>query len=176
MRAAVTAPDVHVSDAPYSGALREGNVLFVAGTVAVDENGALVGEGDLAAQTRQVLLNIQRLLAAAGAGYEHVVRMTYFVTDISRWAETAPVRREFLREPFPAATAVEVDQPLGADETGDRRDPALVGAHLTQRARLGRRALRGSAAPRVRRPDVADVHGRARGLPCLALTTSPCRR
>jgi reactive intermediate/imine deaminase len=110
MREAVTTPDVHVFDAPYSGALREGGVLFVAGTVAVDEHGALVGEGDLVAQTRQVLLNIQRLLAAAGAGYEHVTRMTYYVTDISRWADTAAVRREFLREPYPAATAVEVSR------------------------------------------------------------------
>lgn len=110
MREAVSAPDVHVFPAPYSGALRADGVLFVAGTVAVDEHGDLVGEGDLVAQTRQVLLNIQRLLEAAGAGYEHVTRMTYYVTDISRWAETAPVRREFLKEPYPAATAVEVSR------------------------------------------------------------------
>ena len=108
MREAVTHPDVHVFAAPYSGALRDGNLFFVAGTVAVDEHGELVGAGDLLAQTRQVLLNIERLLGTVGAGFEHVARMTYFVTDLSRWAETAAVRREFLREPYPTATAVEV--------------------------------------------------------------------
>ena len=110
MREPVTDPDVHVFEAPYSGALRDGNLLFIAGTVAVDEHGTLVGDGDLVAQTRQVLRNIGRLLAAGGAGWEHVARMTYFVTDLSRWGETAAVRREFLREPFPTATAVEVSR------------------------------------------------------------------
>ena len=110
MREAVTHPDVHVFDAPYSGALRDGNLLFIAGTVAVDETGTLVGEGDLVAQTRQVFRNIEKLLAAGGAGWEHVARMTYFLTDVTGWAAASPVRREFLREPFPAATAVEVSR------------------------------------------------------------------
>jgi reactive intermediate/imine deaminase len=101
---------VHQFAAPYSAALAVGDLILIAGTVAVDENGELVGEGDLAAQTRQVLVNIGRLLEAAGAGFEHVVRLNYFLVDISQWADVTPVRREFLVEPFPAGTAVEVSR------------------------------------------------------------------
>jgi len=111
----ITHPAVHTFDAPYSGALRIGQLFFVSGTVAVDADGNLVGPGDLAAQTRQVLLNIRRLLEAAGAGFQHVAQLTYYLADISRWAEVSAVRREFLSEPYPASTAVEVSRLVSTD-------------------------------------------------------------
>jgi reactive intermediate/imine deaminase len=112
---AITHPEVHRFDAPYSAALRIGNMLFVSGTVAVDARGRLVGAGDLAAQTRQTLLNIRRLLEAAGAGYEHVAQLTYYLADISQWSTVSAVRREFLVEPYPAGTAVEVSRLVNTD-------------------------------------------------------------
>ena len=115
MATAVTHDEVHRFDAPYSPALRMGPLLFVSGTVAVDRDGQLVGPGDLAAQTRQVFLNIERLLEAAGAGFEHVGQLTYYLADIARWAEVGAVRREFLAEPYPAGTAVEVSRLVGTD-------------------------------------------------------------
>jgi reactive intermediate/imine deaminase len=115
MATAITHPGVHRFDAPYSSALRIGQLLFVSGTVAVDAEGQLVGAEDLSAQTRQVFLNIQRLLEAAGAGFEHVAQLTYYLADISRWAEASAVRREFLSEPFPASTAVEVTRLVSTD-------------------------------------------------------------
>lgn len=110
MAVAITHPRVHTFDAPYSAALRVGNLLFVSGTVAVDENGQLVGRADLAAQTRQTLLNIERLLEASDAGWENVAQLTYYLADISQWAAVGAVRREFLSEPYPAGTAVEVSR------------------------------------------------------------------
>jgi enamine deaminase RidA (YjgF/YER057c/UK114 family) len=104
MATAVTHDEVHRFDAPYSPALRMGPLLFVSGTVAVDRDGQLVGPGDLAAQ-----------LEAAGAGFEHVGQLTYYLADISRWAEVGAVRREFLAEPYPAGTAVEVSRLVGTD-------------------------------------------------------------
>ena len=115
MRTPVRPPDVHHFDAPYSAALRDGHLLFISGTVAVDERGNLVGKSDLAVQTRQVFENIGRLLTAAGAGWDNVARMTYFVTDISQWPSVSSVRREFLREPYPAGTAVEVSRLVHPD-------------------------------------------------------------
>ncbi len=115
MATAITHPEVHTFDAPYSAALRVGNLLFVSGTVAVDEHGTLVGPGDLAAQARQALLNIQRLLEAAGAGWGDVAQLTYYLADISNWAAVADVRREFLSEPYPAGTAVEVSRLVKTD-------------------------------------------------------------
>ena len=61
MRKSVRAPGVHAFDAPYSAALRDGQLLFISGTVAVDEHGNLVGKNDLAAQTRQIFENIDRI-------------------------------------------------------------------------------------------------------------------
>lgn len=55
--------------------------IHVSGQVAIDENGALVGAGDLAAQTTQVMRNLGLALAAAGAGYEHIVKITTYVVD-----------------------------------------------------------------------------------------------
>jgi len=115
MATAITHPEVHRFNAPYSSALRIGQLLFVSGTVAVDAEGQLVGAGDLAAQTRQVFLNIQRLLEAAGAGFEHVAQLTYYLADISRWVDASTVRLEFLSEPFPASTAVEVTRLVSTD-------------------------------------------------------------
>jgi enamine deaminase RidA (YjgF/YER057c/UK114 family) len=67
--------------------VRAGRLIFVAGQVAVDASGTLVGQGDIRAQTRAVFENIRRVLAAAGAGFEHVVKFTTYLVD-SRDIET----------------------------------------------------------------------------------------
>lgn len=108
MHEVITHPSVFAFDAPYSGALRVGDTVLISGTVAVDAQGQLVGPGDLAAQTRQVYENIGLLLNAAGGGFEHVVRMNYYLADIERWPEVSPIRKEYLVAPYPASTAVEV--------------------------------------------------------------------
>ena len=55
--------------------------IYTAGQVAMDENGALVGAGDLAAQTTQVMHNVGRALAAAGASFADVVKITTYVVN-----------------------------------------------------------------------------------------------
>lgn len=55
--------------------------IYVSGQVSIDETGALVGGGELAAQTTQVMRNLGVALAAAGAGYEHIVKITTYVVD-----------------------------------------------------------------------------------------------
>ncbi len=56
-----------------------GKTIFVSGQVALDENGKLVGRGDLRAQTKQAFENLKRALTAAGARFEDVVKMTYYI-------------------------------------------------------------------------------------------------
>lgn len=96
--------------AEYSqGILAEGKRhLFISGQVPLDEQGNLVGKGDMAAQTRQVFVNLQSQLAEAGADFANVVELTVFVTDMSRFGEFAAVRKEYLPAPYPAATSVGV--------------------------------------------------------------------
>jgi reactive intermediate/imine deaminase len=86
----------------------EGRVLHLSGQVAQDATGALVGPGDIAAQTRQVLENIRTVLAAAGGTLDDVARVTVYVTDMSGLATIHEVRGRYFRRPYPASTLVEV--------------------------------------------------------------------
>jgi enamine deaminase RidA (YjgF/YER057c/UK114 family) len=96
------------SEVGYSRAVRAGNRIWVAGTTATDENGAVVLPGDAYGQARYVLQKIARALDSAGASMDHVVRTRMFVTDISRWQEYGRAHGEFFRDVRPAATMVEV--------------------------------------------------------------------
>ena len=92
----------------FSPALRVGNLLFISGTTAGDETGAVVAPGDIVGQTRYIFQKFARILAEAGAGFEHIVETTeYFITTENYW-KTAAVRREFFKPPYPAATGVMV--------------------------------------------------------------------
>jgi len=102
----------------YSRAVRVGNQVFVAGTTATDDNGAIVGAGDAYAQAAQTLRNIERALQHAGAEMRHVVRTRMFVLDIA--ANSDAVGRahgERFREIRPVATMVEVSRLI---------DPAML--------------------------------------------------
>ena len=92
---------------PYSAALRVGGLLFISGQVPVDpDTGALV-EGDIAAQTRQVLRNIGVLLDAAGLSYADVARTTVFLADMDDFAAMNEAYRAFFPEPYPARSTVQ---------------------------------------------------------------------
>lgn len=92
----------------YSRAVRIGSHVWVAGTTASDENGNVVGVGDVAAQTRYVLKKISRALEEAGATFADVVRTRMFVSDISQWEIIGRVHGEIFAAIRPASTMVEV--------------------------------------------------------------------
>ncbi|WP_399932590.1 RidA family protein [Streptomyces kanamyceticus] len=86
-----------------------GRLVAISGQLALDEDGDLVGEGDAAAQARQVFENLRRCLAAAGATFDDVVKLTYFVTDMAHMPAVRAARDAFLDpERLPAASAVQV--------------------------------------------------------------------
>ena len=92
----------------YSRAVRVGPHVYVAGTTATDETGAVIGEGDAYTQAFVTLQKIQAALRTAGADMEHVVRTRMYVADISRWEEIGRAHGEFFRDVRPVATMVEV--------------------------------------------------------------------
>jgi enamine deaminase RidA (YjgF/YER057c/UK114 family) len=92
----------------YSRAVRVGNVVEVAGTTAVDENGQVVGINDPYEQARFVLSKIEKALITAGATIRDVVRTRMFVTDIVHWEEIGRAHGEYFRDIKPVATLVEV--------------------------------------------------------------------
>lgn len=96
-------PYVNVTVAPPGGKL-----VFCAGTVSFDEAGEIVGVGDIVAQTRQIMENLKIALAAGGATFADVVKITNYVIDVTEYPKIAPVREEYLKEPYPASSMVEV--------------------------------------------------------------------
>ena len=94
----------------FSQAVKVGAMIFVSGQLARDREGRVVGKGDMAAQTRQVIENIRAILGAAGAELRHVVKLTAFMTDMGRAKEAWAVREEFFAAAPPASTGVEVSR------------------------------------------------------------------
>ena len=92
----------------YSRAVAVGNLVFVAGTTAVDEHGTVMGRDDPYAQAIYIYRKIERALQQAGASLADVVRVRTFVTDIARWEDVARAQGEIFAEIRPAATLVEV--------------------------------------------------------------------
>jgi reactive intermediate/imine deaminase len=109
----VNAPEVAPPLKPhYSNAVRvsAGPLLFIAGQIALDAQGRLVGKGDLRAQAVQVLENIRAILRAAGADMQDVVKVTVYVTDMRAFEELADIRLRYFLKDGPASAIVEVSR------------------------------------------------------------------
>lgn len=88
--------------------VRTGNTVYVAGQVAYEPGGKIVGKGDMAAQARQVFENIGSVLEAAGGSTDDIVKITAFLTDFTKVDAYIAVRREYLKPGTYAGTGVEV--------------------------------------------------------------------
>lgn len=100
----VAAPAGHYSH----GIVTSGRLLFVAGQVALDQEGNLVGGDDAAAQARQVLTNLTRVVEEAGGRMEDVARTTLYLTRLEDRGPVGEVRKEFFPSPAPANTLLVV--------------------------------------------------------------------
>ncbi len=92
----------------YSRAVKVGNMVFVAGTTAVDDNGEIVGIDDMYKQTAFIYRKIGKALQQAGANMTNIVRIRTFITDMGRYEEVLKSQGEVFENIRPAATLIEV--------------------------------------------------------------------
>ncbi|WP_225336036.1 Rid family detoxifying hydrolase [Halomicrobium urmianum] len=101
---------------PFSQGIRDGNRIFVSGQGPVDpDSGEVVGD-DIRKQTARTLENVGAVLEAGGSSLDGVVKSTVFVTDMSNYDAVNEVYSEYVSNPYPARSAVEVDElPIDID-------------------------------------------------------------
>lgn len=89
--------------------IRRGRIIYVAGQVALDRSGKVLGEGDMRAQAQQTFENLKAALEASGAKFEDVIKLNYYFSDITQLSVVREVRDQFINTANPpASTAVEV--------------------------------------------------------------------
>lgn len=108
MRQAVSATDAPKAIGPYSPAIKAGNLLFVSGQIPIDAASGAVVDGDVSAQTEQVMRNIAALLKAGGASFTNVVRTTVFLADMNDFAAMNAVYGKYVADPPPTRSTVQV--------------------------------------------------------------------
>jgi len=111
MKTVIAYPGMRASDrpmgpAPLSPAVLHEPMLFISGQVAIDPYSGQITGRDIASQTRQVLKNVGALLNEAQMGFENVVRVTIYLTDLSTFAEMNDAYSEFFSFPFPARATI----------------------------------------------------------------------
>ncbi len=94
----------------YTDAVRYGDLLFVSGVAPLDEKGHLVGSDDVVAQTRQIFVNMKKILDAAGTNFGNVLKVIVYLTDIADRTKINPVRQEYFGAAKPASTLIGVNE------------------------------------------------------------------
>ena len=103
---AIQPPGLAIPKSPYSPVIVSGDLVYTAGQVALDENGAVVA-GGVEAQVRQTLANLRSCLEAAGCALGDVVKINVYLTDLANFDAFNAVYREHFVEPYPARTTVQ---------------------------------------------------------------------
>ena len=102
-REAVTVQGLHKTTG-YSHAAKAGGLIFVAGQVAQDVEGNVVGRGDIEAQAVQIFENLKAVLASAGATLDDIVKLTTYTTNVAYRPKIAEVRARYFKTYFPPNT------------------------------------------------------------------------
>lgn len=110
LKTSISSPQAPKAIGPYSPAVRAGEFLFISGQVALDPSTGSMVNGDIRAETRQVMENIRVLLGAAGLDFSGVVRTTVFLADMNDFTVMNDVYGTYFGQPYPARATVQVSR------------------------------------------------------------------
>ena len=99
----------------YSRAVKIKDMIFISGTVAIDNQGNVVGKGSAYEQTKFIIEKISKALIELDAGLINVVRTRIFVTDINKWEEIGKAHGEFFSDIKPATSMIEVNKLISSE-------------------------------------------------------------
>ncbi len=108
MKEAITTAVAPRAIGPYSQAVRAGQWLFLSGQIGLDPSTGELVAGGVEEQTRRVLENLGAVLSAAGVSFEHVVRTTIYLTDLTDFSRVNDIYAQFFAAPYPARATVGV--------------------------------------------------------------------
>lgn len=115
MKTIISTANAPAAIGPYSQATEANGMIFISGQLPLIPETGVFPEGGIAEQTEQSLKNVGAILAAAGCGYENVVKTTVFLQNMDDFAAMNEVYARFFTENCPARAAVEVAKlPKGA--------------------------------------------------------------
>lgn len=115
----------------YSRAVRVGNMVFVGGTTSTNPQGIVEGAGDAYLQTKIVLQKIEDALRRAGAKTSEVVRVRFYVTDISKGQDYLRAYSEWFKNIKPTITMAEVKALARPEHLVEIEADAVVGSYYT---------------------------------------------
>ena len=115
-RIVIHTPDAPEPIGPYSQAIKHGSLLFCSGQIPLDPKTGEMKNDSIEIETRQVIMNIQAVLKAAHADFEHVVKTTIFLTNLGDFAKVNSIYEEYFGSSKPARSTIEVKAlPKGAN-------------------------------------------------------------
>jgi len=110
----VQTPDAPQAIGTYSQAIRAGETIYLSGQIGLDPATMAVVDG-IEAQIHQVFRNLQAVAVASGASLADAAKLTVFLTDLANFAKLNEIMSQYLKQPYPARSAVGVSQlPRGA--------------------------------------------------------------
>ena len=109
MRQSVHSDEAPKAIGPYSQAIKAGNLLFCSGQIPLDpKSGEMVGASDVREQVRQVMRNLEAVLAAGGASFASVVKTTIYLKDLADFGAVNEIYGAHFKEAPPARATVQV--------------------------------------------------------------------
>lgn len=114
MKQAITTPNAPKPVGPYSQAIQTGNTLYISGQLAIDPKTNTLITGDIKAQTKQVMENIQAILLAGGYTLNNVVQTTVYLSSMTHFSAFNEEYSRYFQEPYPARATVACELKPGA--------------------------------------------------------------